>query len=78
MISTGKPSIHTLTINYLASLHISVLLFLSDAFKRAIAPFNPFALQQVPTTDSIGFGDKFGSRWWQADVYKSTILALPN
>jgi len=30
------------------------------SLKRAIAPFNPFALQQVSTTDSVGFGGKYG------------------
>lgn len=42
--------------------------FHQAAFKRAIAPINPFAAQQVPTTDSVGLGDKYGERWWAPDV----------
>ena len=43
------------------------------AFKRAIAPINPFAYQQVSTTDSVALGDKFGERWWAPDVLLSWI-----
>jgi len=40
-----------------------------DSFKRAIASFNPFAVQQVPTSDRMAVGAKNGSRWYFPDVH---------
>lgn len=40
-----------------------------DSFKRAIASFNPFAVQQVATSDRIAVGARQGARWYFPDVF---------
>jgi hypothetical protein len=72
----NTPPLHQLQIqwNYSISQYLTTKI---ASLKRAIAPFNPFALQQVPTTDSIGFGVKFGERWWQPEVLKTLFSLIP-
>jgi len=40
-----------------------------DSFKRAVASFNPFAVQQVPTSDRMAVGARQGARWYFPDVF---------
>jgi hypothetical protein len=47
---------------------ISILYFYSDAFKRAIGPYNPFAVQGVATSDRMAVGMKNGSYFYRPDV----------
>jgi len=50
--------------------HILVLSSLIlDSFKRAVASFNPFAVQQVPTSDRMAVGTRNGARWYFPDVF---------
>lgn len=54
----------------MASQLILVLLIdIKDSFKRAIASFNPFAVQQVATSDRISVGARQGARWYFPDVF---------
>jgi hypothetical protein len=49
---------------------ILINLFIIESIKRAVSSFNPFAVQQVPTSDRIAVGMKNGTRWYLPDVYK--------
>lgn len=54
-------------------LQLILVLFINikDSFKRAIASFNPFAIQQVATSDRIAVGARQGARWYFPDVLSS-------
>lgn len=45
--------------------------------KRAIAPINPFAAQQIPTTDSVAVLPKFGERPWIPEVPRLIHSPIP-
>lgn len=38
-------------------------------FRRAIAPINPFATQQVPSHDRIAMGARWGNQFYVPDPY---------
>jgi len=41
---------------------------LIDSFKRAVSSINPFAVQQVSTSDRLAVGARQGARWYFPDV----------
>eukprot|EP01016_Furgasonia_blochmanni_P021905 TRINITY_DN2401_c0_g1_i1.p2 TRINITY_DN2401_c0_g1~~TRINITY_DN2401_c0_g1_i1.p2 ORF type:complete len:321 (-),score=116.07 TRINITY_DN2401_c0_g1_i1:191-1153(-) len=43
------------------------------AFRRMIAPMNPFRLQQIPTQDRAAFGARYGNQWFIPNVYPNAI-----
>ena len=38
-------------------------------FKRAIAPINPFATQQISSQDRVAFGPRYGNQFYFGDAY---------
>jgi len=44
------------------------------SFRRAISSFNPFAHQQVPTSDRLALGPRYGNQFYKPDQYPNSIV----
>lgn len=42
-------------------------------FRRAIAPLNPFATQQVPSHQRIAMGARWGNQFYVPDPYPNSV-----
>lgn len=42
-------------------------------FRRAIAPINPFATQQIPSHERIGMGVRWGNQFYHPDPYPNGV-----
>ena len=57
--------------------YAGMIFVIKDSLKRAVSSINPFAVQQVSTSDRIAVGARNGARWYFPDVFFAYNQGLP-
>jgi hypothetical protein len=74
----GKPAefyIHAIHQTHYPYINVSEALFTPalNNFRRSISSVNPFAFRQIPSQDRMGFGLRYGNKFFSPDVFPNYV-----